>query len=108
MRLRPPQDYIRECVPAERRRPDLVRTEVAVRGRLLRDDLPELDVTVRNLSAAGFMAECLVPLEPGTAVVLALPGVGYIPAEIRWNVSFRAGGLFQFELSARELGLIGG
>jgi hypothetical protein len=90
---------------AERRRADLVRTPVAVRARLLREDLPELDIILRNLSAAGFMAECMAPLEPGTRIVLAVPGVGYIPAEIRWNVSFRIGGLFQFELSARELGL---
>ena len=89
----------------ERRRGDLVRTAVSLRARLLREGLPELDITIRNLSAAGFMAECLVPLAPGTAVVLALPGAGYIPAEIRWNVSFRVGGLFQFELGARELGL---
>ena len=108
MRPRPSQDYVRECAPAERRRHDLVRTAVTIRGRLLREDEPELDVTVRNLSAAGFMAECLVPLEPGTQVVLALPGIGYIPAEIRWNASFRIGGIFQFELGARELGLADG
>ena len=108
MRPRLNREHVRECKPAERRRPDLARTEVSIRGRLLRQDQPDLDVTVRNLSAAGFMAECLVPLESGTEVVLALPGIGYIPAEIRWNVSFRIGGIFQFELSARELGLAGG
>ena len=103
---RPAENFhMRECAPAERRRPGLGRTEVSIRARLLREDLPELGVTIRNLSAAGFMAECLVPLEPGTAVVLALPGAGYIPAEVRWNVSFRVGAIFQFELGARELGL---
>ncbi len=90
---------------AERRRSDLVRTDVSIRARLIREGQPELDVVVRNLSAAGFMAECLVPLEADTPVVLALPGIGYLPGEVRWNVSFRVGGLFQFELSTRELGL---
>lgn len=93
---------------ADRRRADLSRSEVALPARLLRDGLPELAVVVRNLSAAGFMAECLVSLQPGSKVVLALAGVGYIPAEIRWNLSFRIGAQFHYELSARELGLAWG
>ncbi len=106
----PQQNYVetQASAPApevERRRSDLVRTDVSIRARLIRDGQPELDVVVRNLSAAGFMAECLVPLEAGTPVVLALPGIGYLPGEVRWNLSFRIGGLFQFELSTRELGL---
>lgn len=92
----------------DRRRPDLARSDVALPARLLRDGQPELAILVRNLSAAGFMAECLAALEPGSKVVLALAGVGYIPAEIRWNLSFRIGAQFHYELSARELGLARG
>ena len=92
----------------ERRRPLLVRTDLLMRAKLGRDGAPDLDVRLCNLSAAGFMAECLEPIEPGTTVVLAVPGVGRFPAEIRWNVDFRIGGLFHYELAARELGLIAG
>ena len=90
----------------ERRRPLLERTDLVMKAKLGRDGGPDVDVRLRNLSAAGFMAECLEPIEPGTTVVLAVPGVGRFPAEIRWNVDFRIGGLFHFELAARELGLI--
>ena len=92
---------------SDRRRPLLVRTEVLLRAKLLREGLPEIDVRVRNLSSAGFMAECLQPLQPGTEVILGIPGVGSLPAQIRWNESFRIGGIFHFELASSELGLIG-
>lgn len=89
----------------ERRRPGLVRTEVCLRAKLLREDQTDLDVRLCNLSAAGFMAECLEPVQAGSKVILSLPGAGLIPAEVRWNVDFRLGAIFQWELSARELGL---
>jgi len=93
--------------PPDRRRPLLVRTDVTLRGKLIREGEPELDVRIRNLSQAGFMAECLQPIAPGTEVILGLPGVGEVPAQIRWNVAFRIGGLFHYELATRELGLAG-
>lgn len=91
---------------SDRRRPLLARTEVLLRAKLIRDGEAELDVRLRNLSQAGFMAECLLPLAPGTEVIVGIPGVGEVPAQIRWNQGFRIGGIFHFELAARELGLI--
>ncbi len=91
----------------DRRRPLLVRTEVSLRATLSRDGLPEVDVRLRNLSQAGFMAECLQPIPPGSEVILGIPGVGSLPAQTRWNCGHRVGGIFHFELAARELGLIG-
>ena len=44
-------------------------------------------------------------LAPGERVVLSLSGVGPLSAEIRWNTGFWVGGMFDFELSARELRL---
>ena len=89
----------------ERRRPGLARTDVCLRAKLLREGLTDLDIRLRNLSAAGFMAECLEPVAPNSKVVLSLPGAGLIPADVRWNVDFRIGAIFHWELSARELGL---
>ncbi|HEX8535278.1 MAG TPA: PilZ domain-containing protein [Allosphingosinicella sp.] len=90
----------------ERRRPLLVRTEVRLPATLLQEGQPNIDVRLMNLSPAGFMAECLEPVAPGTNLVLSVPGVGSLPAEIRWNHDFKLGGLFHFELSTRELRLI--
>ncbi len=91
---------------SDRRRPLLERTEVMLRARLIRAGEADLDVRLRNLSQAGFMAECLLPLPPGTEVIIGIPGVGEVPAQIRWNHGFRLGGIFHYELAARELGLI--
>jgi hypothetical protein len=90
----------------DRRRPLLVRTDVLLKAKLFREGAPDLDVRLRNLSPAGFMAECLTPIETGTEVILSVPGVGSLPAQIRWNVDTRIGGIFHFELGSRELGLI--
>ena len=90
----------------ERRRPLLVRTDLVMRAKLAREGAPDVDVRLRNLSAAGFMAECLEPIAPGTTIILAVPGVGRFPAEVRWNENSRIGGLFHYELAAKELGLI--
>lgn len=89
--------------PSERRRRDLVRTDVALRAVLLRPGQPDIPVRVRNLSSAGFMAESFQPIAAGSKVVLSLAGIGEMPAEIRWNNGFWMGGLFDFEVSAREL-----
>lgn len=78
---------------------------MALRATLIRPGLPDVPVRVRNLSSAGFMGESFEPLERGEKVVLSLSGVGSLPAEIRWNTGFWIGGMFDFELSARELRL---
>jgi len=93
---------------SDRRRPLLVRTDVLLKAKLFREGQPDLDVRLRNLSPAGFMAECLDPVEPGTEVILSVPGVGALPAQVRWNVEQRIGGLFHYELGSRELGLMWG
>jgi hypothetical protein len=89
----------------DRRRPLLARTEVLLPAKLLQDGEPDRDLRLMNLSAAGFMAECLEPVQVGANVVISVPGAGQLPAEIRWNENSKIGGIFHFELSARELGL---
>jgi hypothetical protein len=94
------------AIQTDRRRPLLARTDVLLKAKLLREGAADLDIRVCNLSPAGFMAECLTPVEPGSEIILSLPGIGTLPAQVRWNVDTRIGGLFHFELSTRELGLI--
>ncbi len=88
---------------AERRRSDLVRTDVELRATLLRVGKTDVPVRLRNLSSAGFMAESFERLAPGDKVVLSLAGVAPLAAEVRWNTGFWIGALFDFEVSKREL-----
>lgn len=57
-------------------------------------DMPVLEVTVCDLSANGFMAECLQPVLIGSYVSLDLPGIGPVHAQVRWQVGGRLGGKF--------------
>lgn len=90
---------------ADRRRSDLVRTSVSLPAKLIREGGPDVSILICNLSGAGFMGECEEALPTGCQIVISLPGAGMLPAEIRWARGGKVGGLFQFELSARELGL---
>ncbi len=90
----------------DRRRPLLVRTDVSLPAKLLREEAEDLDLRVLNLSPAGFMAECSAPVEPGAEILLSVPGVGSLPAQVRWNANGRIGGIFHYELGTRELGLM--
>jgi hypothetical protein len=54
----------------------------------------EQEVTVCDISTAGFMAECLRPVLIGSFVSLDLPGIGPVHAQVRWQVGGRMGGKF--------------
>ena len=51
-------------------------------------------ITVRNISTAGFMAECGETVRIGSYVVLDIPGIGAVEAQIRWQIGQRMGGMF--------------
>ncbi len=89
---------------ADRRRGDCVRRDVSLSATLLRLGAPDADVHLHNLSSGGFMAECGVALSTGDQVLLQVPGLGYMPAQVRWTSASCIGGLFQAELSRDELG----
>jgi len=57
-------------------------------------DLYHVEIKVRNVSAAGFMAECASPVRIGSLVSLDIPGIGTVDAQVRWQVGHRMGGLF--------------
>lgn len=70
------------------------RTEVSATTSLLRDSSYTVEVTIRNVSRCGFMAECGEPLRIGSHVELEVPGIGKLPAQVRWQLGNRMGGMF--------------
>ena len=71
------------------------RHEVADgQAKLAPQDLYSVEVQVRNLSTAGFMAECAAPVRIGSTVALDIPGIGIVEAQVRWQIGQRMGGMF--------------
>ncbi len=71
-------------------------TRLAIEGRasLTPQNLYNVEVKVRDLSAAGFMAECAEPVRIGSYVTLDIPGLGPVHAQVRWQIGMRMGGMF--------------
>jgi hypothetical protein len=61
-----------------------------------------IEVSVRDLSAGGFMAECSEPVQIGSFVALDVPGVGRVNAQVRWQVGVRMGGMFLDPISLTQ------
>jgi hypothetical protein len=57
-------------------------------------ELYKFEVKVRDLSTAGFMAECAEPVRIGSYVALDIPGIGPVQAQIRWQIGHKMGGMF--------------
>ena len=57
-------------------------------------DLYNVEIKVRNVSAAGFMAECAAPVRIGSYVTLNIPGIGPVEAQVRWQIGLKMGGMF--------------
>ena len=60
------------------------------------------EVRVRDVSPAGFMAECPHMIGIGSAVSLDVPGIGAVKAQIRWQLAGRMGGLFRHPISLAQ------
>lgn len=54
----------------------------------------KIEVNVRNLSASGFMAECDEAVQIGSYVLLDVPGIGPVNAQVRWQIGVQMGGMF--------------
>lgn len=82
------------------RKPDRVRillnTKLRVAGQA------DLDVSVRNISSKGFMAESDRDLPIGADAMLFLPGVGWTLASIRWSVGSKFGARFSESVNMRQ------
>jgi hypothetical protein len=70
---------------------------IAVAGEtvsLSPQDLYAVEIRVRNVSSAGFMADCAEPVMIGSYVSLDVPGIGSVQAQVRWQIGPRMGGMF--------------
>lgn len=54
----------------------------------------DIEVKVRDVSTAGFMAECSDRVQIGSYVSLDVPGIGPVHAQVRWQLGNRMGGMF--------------
>lgn len=70
------------------------RHAIDVPTALQPQNLYEIEVKVRNVSARGFMAECHEPVRIGSYVSLEVPGIGPVHAQVRWQIGSRMGGMF--------------
>ena len=50
-----------------------------------------VEIKVRNVSTAGFMAECAAPVRIGSYVMLDIPGIGPVEAQVRWQIGVQDG-----------------
>ncbi len=62
----------------------------------------QLEVTVRDLSNCGFMAECVAPVQIGSYVALDVPGIGAVKAQVRWQLGLTMGGMFLDPISLKR------
>ena len=71
-------------------------TRHAIEGKaeLCPQNLYNFQVQVRDLSTAGFMAECAEPVRIGSYVSLDIPGIGPVHAQVRWQIGLKMGGMF--------------
>ena len=68
-------------------------------ARLGRSATYQVEVTVRNVSPCGFMAECPEAIGIGSYVTLDIPGLGAVEAQVRWQIGARIGGMFTDPIS---------
>jgi len=72
----------------------IARVAVGGDASLGPDNLDSVEIRVRNLSSAGFMAECAEPVRIGSYVSIDIPGVGPVQAQVRWQIGVTMGGMF--------------
>ncbi len=92
----PPEDFDPAIDYKPRRASRLAVDEAA---RLSRSATYHVEVNVRNVSPCGFMAECPEAVGIGSYVMLDIPGLGRVQAQVRWQVGARIGGMFTDPIS---------
>lgn len=70
------------------------RLAVDSKANLSPHNLYNVEIKVRDVSAAGFMAECAEPIRIGSYVSLDVPGIGPVRAQVRWQIGVKMGGMF--------------
>jgi hypothetical protein len=80
--------------PAYYKQRRAARRRVEGAAQLSQSGLYEVEVTIRDVSTSGFMAECPAPVRIGSHVSLEVPGIGPVRAQVRWQIGGRMGGMF--------------
>ncbi|MEA3001928.1 MAG: hypothetical protein QOH81_716 [Sphingomonadales bacterium] len=80
--------------PAYYKQRRAARTNVQGAAELSQSGLYKVEVTIRDVSTGGFMAECPEPVRIGSHVSLEVPGIGSVRAQVRWQLGGRMGGMF--------------
>lgn len=70
------------------------RTKVLAVTQIHRQSWYSVEVRVRDVSQCGFMAECADSVHIGSHVMLDVPGIGPVRAQVRWQIGGRMGGMF--------------
>jgi hypothetical protein len=70
---------------------------------LRREGLPDLALSLRNVSRSGFMAETSEPVPAGSRIRLVIPLVGAVGADVRWSHDNRMGCRLSRDFSAGQL-----
>jgi hypothetical protein len=91
---------VHHIVRAQRRMP------VFGKARLRRDGLPDLALSLRNVSRSGFMVELSEHIPAGSRVRLIIPFAGAVTADVRWSHNHRMGCRLTRDFSTRQLAVL--
>lgn len=53
-----------------------------------------IEVKICDVSQCGFKAECADSVQIGSLMILDVPGIGEVQAQVRWQLGSRMGGMF--------------
>ena len=70
------------------------RTSLSSKARLTQQNWQSFDVSICDLSSAGFQAESPESVAIGSYVMLDIPQIGPVRAQIRWQIGNKVGGMF--------------
>jgi hypothetical protein len=70
------------------------RTALNTKTRLTQQNWYSVEVTLCDLSSTGFRALCDDSVSIGSYVMLDVPGLGAVRAQVRWQVGGKMGGQF--------------
>jgi hypothetical protein len=70
---------------------------------LQREGLPDLALSLKNVSRSGFMAVTSEPMAAGSRVRLVIPFVGGVGADVRWSHDNRMGCRLNRDFSVGQL-----
>src|SRR5687768_8509326 len=79
------------------------RAAVAIEATLLLPDNVVAPISIKNISAEGFMGETHADVQANTWVGVALPGGGIFPARIRWITAGELGAQFRRPLNLERI-----